>query len=190
MCWCSLVFHKDASQLYTCYVSRNVIIKHCVCVCVVQYDSPVGPNTRFYECGVELTSDGFYARLDTIQHLTRGTLGLHSLYSLLWANFSSLFVALLTQPNCVERLSGRLFSSGDSIVELCSAQMMKMWDLLCSGLSVSEEERVILVSSCLNRLIEVNVDNAAMVYFQRGSHESTILDFLKPVFIYCACLQL
>ncbi len=122
-----------------------------------QYDSPVGPEGQFYGFGVELSNEGFYACMDTIQHVTRGTYSLHSLYSLLWANFSLLFVALLTQPGCVERLSGKLFSSGDTIVELCSAQMMRFWDLLCSGLSVSEEERSLLVTDCLNRLIEVSV---------------------------------
>ncbi len=115
----------------------------------------MGPNTQFYDAGVELTSEGLYGRFDYLKHATRGTLSLHSLYMLLWSNFSSFSLSLLTQPEAEQNLSGKLLSKSEPPRELCVGQMKKLWSLLGTGMGLSEEEKLLLVKTCLNNLLEV-----------------------------------
>lgn len=117
----------------------------------------VGPNAQFYDTGVELTAEGLYGRHDYLKHITRGTLSLHSLYLILWSNFASFSLALLTQPNAEANLAGKILSNSEPAREYCVAQMRKLWVLLRNGLSVSDEERLLLVKGCLNNLLEVQV---------------------------------
>ncbi len=116
----------------------------------------VGPSTQFYDSGVELTRDGLYGRHDYLKHVTRGTLSLHSLYLVLWSNFASFSLALLTQPSAEKDLAGKILSNGEPVREYCVAQMKKLWGLLRNGLGISDEERLMLVKGCLNNLLEVS----------------------------------
>ena len=59
-----------------------------------------------YDCGFELSEDGQYGRMDYTPHATRGTLSLYSWYLMLWTNFGSFCVGLLTQPKTYEKLHG------------------------------------------------------------------------------------
>ena len=127
-----------------------------------QYDSVVGPNGQFYDTGVELTAEGLYGRHDYLKHVTRGTLSLHSLYLILWSNFASFSLALLTQPKAEANLAGKILSNSEPAREYCVAQMKKLWVLLRNGLGVSDEERLLLVKSCLNNLLEVQVSTGDM----------------------------
>ena len=63
----------------------------------LQYNSKIHPDGLLYDCGVELSPDGQFGRQDYVKHATRGTYSLHSLYLLLWANFGTFCIALLTQ---------------------------------------------------------------------------------------------
>lgn len=110
----------------------------------------------FYDSGVELTPEGLYGRHDYLKHATRGTLSLHSLYLMLWTNFASFSLALLTQPSAVKELTGKILSTGEPVREYCVTQMKKLWTLLRNGLGVSDEERKIVVKGCLNNLLEVS----------------------------------
>ena len=116
----------------------------------------MGPSTLFYDSGVELTSDGLYGRHDYLKHATRGTLSLHSLYFMLWTNFSCFSLALLTQPNAEADLKGKILSSSESTRQYCVSQVKKLWGLLRNGLGISSEERLLLVKGCLNNLLEVS----------------------------------
>jgi len=116
----------------------------------------VGPSTQFYDTGVELTPDGLYGHHDYLKHATRGTLSLHSLYLLLWSNFASFSMSLLTQANSERNISGKLLSKTEPAREFCVAQMKKLWVFLGTGLGLSEEEKLMLVNSSLNNLLEVS----------------------------------
>lgn len=122
----------------------------------MQYDTPVGPSTKFYDDGVELSPEGFFGHHDYIQHATRGTLTIQSLYLILWSNFCGFCIALLTQEDAEMKLAGRVISEEQSIRQYCVTQMYKMWNLLKEGLNISEEERLLLVRGCLNNLLEVH----------------------------------
>ena len=132
-----------------------VLIFILFCIIVIQYESMVGPSTQLYDSGVELTSDGLYGRHDYLKHATRGTLSLHSLYLLLWSNFASFSLSFLTQPEAEKNISGKLLSKTEPAREFCVGQMKKLWILLGTGLGLSEEEKLLLVNSCLNNLLEV-----------------------------------
>ena len=138
-----------------------VRILHILRACIVteftllQYDTPVGPNTQFYDAGVELSPEGFFGHHDYIQHATRGSLNIQSLYLILWSNFCGFSVALLTQEDAEQKLSGKIISDEEPIRQYCVVQMYKMWDLLKKGLNISEEERMLLVCGCLSNLLEV-----------------------------------
>ena len=115
----------------------------------------VGPSTQFFDSGVELTPEGLYGRHDYLKHVTRGTLSLPSLYLILWSDFASFSLSLLTQPSAQKQLSGKILSNSEPPREYCVAQMKKLWSLLRSGLGISDEERLVLVQGCLNSLLEV-----------------------------------
>ena len=121
----------------------------------MQYDTPVGPSTKFYDAGVELSPEGFFGHHDYIQHATRGTLTIQSLYLILWSNFCGFCIALLTQEDAEMKLAGTIISEEQPIRQYCVTQMYKMWNLLKEVLNISEEERLLLVRGCLNNLLEV-----------------------------------
>ena len=123
----------------------------------MQYETAVGPDTQFYDSGVELTPEGLYAHHDYLKHVTRGTLSLPSLYLVLWASFAGFSLALLTQPDAESGLRGKLLSSSvEPARDYCLTQTRKMWSLLKTGLGISEEERLLLVKGCLKSLLEVS----------------------------------
>ena len=74
---------------------------------------------------------------------------------MLWSNFASFSLALLTQLSALKDLSGKILSTNEPVREYCVSQMKKLWALLRNGLGVSDEERKILVKGCLNNLLEV-----------------------------------
>ena len=123
-----------------------------------QYDTPVGPDSTFYDAGVALSSDGFFGRHDYIKHATRGSLNIQSLYLVLWSTFCGFSIALLTQEEAEHKLAGRILSDEEPVRQYCSTQIRKLWNLLKEGLNISEEERLLLVCGCLNNLLEVHLE--------------------------------
>lgn len=116
----------------------------------------MGPGYQFYDQGVELTKDGLYGHHGYIEHATRGTLSLHSLYLLLWANFAAFCIALFSQSEAKEKLVGNVFSeSVEPVRQYCVSQLHQLWGHLRNSLVISDEERLLLVRGCLNQLFEV-----------------------------------
>jgi len=121
-----------------------------------QFDSRVGPSYRFYDQGVELTDEGLYGHHGYTRHATRGTLSLHSLYLLLWANFAAFCTALLFHSEAEDKLVGSVFSEGvEPVRQYCVSQLRQLWGHLRNSLTISDEERLLLVGGCLNQLFEV-----------------------------------
>ena len=116
----------------------------------------MGPGYQFYDQGVELTKDGLYGHHGYIEHATRGTLSLHSLYLLLWANFAAFCIALFSQSEAKEKLVGNVFSENvEPVRQYCVFQLHQLWGHLRNSLIISDEERLLLVRRCLNQLFEV-----------------------------------
>ena len=120
-----------------------------------QYDAKVSPEGLLYDYGIELTPDGQYGHHDYIPHATRGTYSLHSLYFLLWANFGTFCVSLLTQHEVQSKIHGVLISKWRAIRHYCISQLKALWRNLRINLSLSDEERSFLVTRCLFNVYEV-----------------------------------
>ena len=71
-----------------------------------QYNRKIGDGGCCYDCGVELSPEGLFGQPDYVMHATRGTYTLHSLYLLLWANFGTFCMALLTQLGAEAAIHG------------------------------------------------------------------------------------
>ena len=110
---------------------------------------------RLYDCGVELASDGTYGRPDYLQHATRGTLSLHSLYLILWANFGAFCMALVTQADAQEKICGPVISNWQSVHHYCVMQLRSVWLHICNKLQLSFDERSFFIMQCMQNLLEV-----------------------------------
>ena len=104
---------------------------------------------------MELSADGQYGRQEYVKHATRGTYTLHSLYLLLWANFGTLCMALLTQPEAKAAIHGPIISSWQSVKHYCVSQLRTIWTHMQNNLHLLNEERSFLVMCCTKRLYEV-----------------------------------
>ena len=122
----------------------------------LQYDSKIKPEGLLYDCGVELTAEGQLGRQDYKKHANRGTFTLHSLYFLLWANFGSFCISLLTQPEAEANLHGPIISEWLSVRHYCVSQLRTMWLHMRNNLGLSDEERSFLVMKLMWRFCEVN----------------------------------
>ena len=134
---------------------------------IPQYDIKIGEGGYRYDCGVELSPDGQYGREDYKEHATRGTYTLHSLYLLLWANFGTLCMALLTQPNAEKAILGGVLSEWHSVRHYCVSQLRTVWMHIQNNLSLLNEERSFLVMCCTKRLYEVRHEH--LLYCPTGT---------------------
>jgi hypothetical protein len=103
---------------------------------------------------VELTSDGELGQQDYQQHACRGTYTLHSLYLLLWANFGSLCMALLTQQESGQRLH-HIISEKPSVQSYCVKQLKNVWNLMCHKMGLMEEQRTSFIMGALAKFYHV-----------------------------------
>lgn len=108
-----------------------------------------------YDSGVELTSEGTYGRPDYLPHATRGTLSLHSLYLILWANFSAFSMALLTQPDAQQKISGPVISSSQPVQHYCVTQLQNVWIHIGKNMKMSLEEQSFFLMQCMENFLEV-----------------------------------
>ena len=90
-----------------------------------------------------------------MKHANRGTYTLHSLYLLLWANFGTLCLALLTQPKVEAAIRGGVLSKWQSVRHYCVSQLRTVWMHIQNNLGLSDEERSFLIMCCTKRLYEV-----------------------------------
>ena len=136
------------------YVPRLTFVLFSRICYTLQYEGKITEG-RLYDCGVELSSDGTYGRPDYLPHATRGTLSLHSLYFLLWANFGSFCMALLTQPDAQQRISGPVISKWQAIRHYCVMQLRSVWLHMGNKLKISPEEQSFLTLQSMHNLLEV-----------------------------------
>ena len=118
------------------------------------YDKTMGRGYH-YDCGVELTYDGQFGRPTYEKHATRGTYDLHSLYHLMWLNFGSFCMALLTQPEAQENISGKLISDWQPVRHYCVAQLRKIWAHMITNIKLSQEELSFLFMASMKKFYKV-----------------------------------
>lgn len=120
-----------------------------------QYDTKVSPEDNFYNFGVELTADGLFGHHNYIKHATRGTLSLHSLYLLLWANFGAFCMALLTQPDSHTKIHAKLISEDLQIRSYCLSKVKELWNHIGNFLYLTSEERTLYATRAMINFYEV-----------------------------------
>ena len=143
----------------------------------LQYDSTIHHDGLLYDCGVELSSNGQFGRQDYKKHACRGTYTLHSLYLLLWANFSAFCLALLTQPDADKHIHGPIISEKFSVRHYCVSQLRILWMHLLNNLGLSEEQRSFFTMRAMNRLREVSPKHCIKY---RIYHSSFLLSPFSP----------
>lgn len=114
------------------------------------------PDGLQYNNCVELSPSGLYGQQD---YANRGTLTLHSLYLLLWANFGTFCISLLTQQKAEEHLHGSILSKDIPIRNYCISQLQTVWLHIKNNLNISDEQRSCLVIQAMWNLYEVLIHN-------------------------------
>lgn len=102
---------------------------------------------------MEINTDGQYGRPDYLTRAEKGTLNLHSLYLLLWANFGAFCLNLLTQER--EVLRGSVISDYQAVRHYCKSQMGLMWLHMSTSLGLTDEQLSLLVVRSMQRMIQV-----------------------------------
>ena len=149
-----LVWGSLRPGLLQCQTVNQFLTLH-VCVTIVQFDAPVSREKgTFYNYGVKLKSGGIYAKHSYHKHATRGTLSLHSLYLLLWMNFSAFCVGLITRQYTEEQLR-TLLSDDLPVRSYCISQVRSLWSYMRNNLLTLDEELAFLVQRCSNSLLQV-----------------------------------
>ena len=130
-----------------------MVIRVAISICI-QFKEKI-MEEHLYDCGVELSPDGAYGRPDYLLHATRGTLSLQSLYLLLWTNFGAFCMALITQPDAQEKISGPVISTGQHIRHYCVSQLRSVWRHMNNNLQMSSEELSFFIMRCMQTMMEV-----------------------------------
>ena len=123
---------------------------------IPQYDAKINKDGLLYDCGVNLSPEGLFDMQDYMKQASQGTYTLHSLYFLLWANFGTFCMALVTQPKAEADIHGSIISTSLPIRHYCVSQLRTAWKHMRENLGLLDEERSFLVMSCTKRLYEVH----------------------------------
>ena len=121
------------------------------------YNKKIGNRGYYYDCGIELTEDGQFGKSAYNKHANRGTYDLHSLYLLLWINIGAFCMALLTQPDALDKIKGPLISGWQPVRLYCISQLRMIWAHIRINLMLSEEEHSFLIMSCMKKFYMVRV---------------------------------
>ena len=128
---------------------------YCFSHCSIQFDAPVSSQKgMFYNFGIQLKS-GIYSKHSYLEHATRGNLNLHSLYFLLWANFSAFCVSLVTSQDADIRLR-TLLSDDLPVRSYCISQLRSLWTYMRNSLHLLDEELAFLIQRCSDAIIQVS----------------------------------
>ena len=103
------------------------------------------------------TESGLCKSYDSFAYIVRGKASLPCMYFIQWANYACLYVHLLGM-NSSKRMSpfkGELFTDPASGLSICLMSMEKLWDLFLQNLSITAEQRAILIKICIGKLLEV-----------------------------------
>lgn len=120
----------------------------------------------FYDCGVDFLPDGTYGRPEYIFRRTSSALvdNLHSLYVMLWANFASFCVSLLTQPDAESGISGKIISGVLPVRHYCFSQLYKQWLHMQTFMRFSSlEELTFFIMKLLETFFQVSTKKALEV---------------------------
>ena len=142
----------EVSRIVTLFTAYYVLHHN---IYFSQYNAKVNQDGFHYNYGVELTPEGQFGRQEYMKHATRGTYTLHSLYLLLWANFGTFCLALLTQPEAEAGICGPIISPWLSVRHYCATQLRTMWMHMRNNLGLSDEERSFFIFCCTKQLYEV-----------------------------------
>ena len=115
-----------------------------------------------YDIATQLSDDGLDQEHTQLMHTTRGTLNIYSRYFMLWANYSTLCLGLLTDPSLAEELEGKVFSSGLPLRQYCLSRASETWQLLSQNMNITVEERVHLVNQTIEHYHMVTYTNIAI----------------------------
>ena len=116
----------------------------------------MGSGDFFYNHGIELTLlNGNFARKEYGKCAYKGSFTHHSLYLLLWANFSTFCVALLTQSHVERTMCGSILSSQLNPFDYCFNQMQMLWKMLRDNLKLTEERRSHFVTLVAEKMFQV-----------------------------------
>uniref|UniRef100_A0A1X7SW27 Uncharacterized protein n=1 Tax=Amphimedon queenslandica TaxID=400682 RepID=A0A1X7SW27_AMPQE len=107
---------------------------------------------RLYDCGVVLDEEGEYGRPEYLHRAERGILNLHSLYLLLWCNFGTLCMNLLTQRD--SNIKGTVISSYQAVRHYCKSQLSLMWLHMTTNIALTDEQLSLLVVCSMKRMIQ------------------------------------
>ena len=104
----------------------------------------------FTECGLCKSYDSF-------AYIVRGKASLPCMYFIQWANYACLYVHLLGMNSSKRKspFKGELFTDPASGLSICLTSMEKLWDLFLQNLSITAEQRAILIKLCIGKLLEV-----------------------------------
>lgn len=108
-----------------------------------------------YDCGVELSQEGLHGRPDYIRAVT-GPLSLHSWYLMLWANFGTFCVGLITQPDGHEQIGTVLSDFHSDIRHFCMAQMQTFWIQLNMGINCTTEGISLFIRKAMTSYVGVS----------------------------------
>jgi len=104
---------------------------------------------------VELTSTGVYSRDDYARYAMKGTLSLHSLYTLLWANLGVMSMAILFLPKAGNVIRRKFISPQSTVKSYFVSRLMRLWRCIPQNLGISEEDCSFLLRACFTKFHEV-----------------------------------
>ena len=73
----------------------------------------------------------------------------------MWLNFGSFCMALLTQPEAQENISGKLISDWQPVRHYCVAQLRKIWAHMITNIKLSQEELSFLFMASMKKFYKV-----------------------------------
>lgn len=110
---------------------------------------------RLYDCGVVLNEEGEYGRPEYLTRAEKGLMNLHSLYFLLWCNFGTFCMSLLTQKDTV--IKGTVISDYQAIRHYCKAQLSLMWIHMSTNIGLTDEQLSLFVLCSAKKMMKVRI---------------------------------
>ena len=124
----------------------------------IQYPFEVN-DVIHYDCGVELSDEGLYGRQSYVIRMLTFPLNLHSLHLVLWANFGAFCIALLTQYNAQDKISGPIITPVLPVRHYCVSQLRKLWLHIRTNAELSLEEEAFFIMKSMQKMLEVSYIN-------------------------------
>ena len=65
-------------------------------------------------------------------------------------------MALLTQPDAEQRISGKIIAEMNPIRHYCVSQLRSVWLHMAQNMKITSEERLYFITRCMYSLIQVS----------------------------------